>query len=67
MIRITVNNETHEVASNTSLNQLVEHLQIESNGIAVAINDSIISQSLWSDTFLVPQDQVLIITATPGG
>ena len=67
MIRITVNNEAHEVVDKSSLSQLVNKLEIEQNGIAIAINDSIISKPLWSETILSSNDQILIITATQGG
>jgi sulfur carrier protein len=36
-------------------------------GIAVALNNRIIPQSLWAETFLNNKDSVLIITATQGG
>ncbi len=36
-------------------------------GIAVALNNCIIPQSAWSETFLKDNDSVLIITAAQGG
>lgn len=36
-------------------------------GIAVALNNRIIPQSFWAETFLSNKDSILIITATQGG
>ncbi|KIC62384.1 sulfur carrier protein ThiS [Chryseobacterium sp. RG1] len=36
-------------------------------GIAVALNNRIIPQSFWAETFLNNKDSILIITATQGG
>ncbi|MEA1851332.1 MULTISPECIES: sulfur carrier protein ThiS [Chryseobacterium] len=36
-------------------------------GIAVALNNRIIPQSSWPETFLNDKDSILIITATQGG
>lgn len=36
-------------------------------GIAVALNNSIVPQPSWPETFLKNKDSILIITATQGG
>lgn len=36
-------------------------------GIAVALNNSIVPQASWPETFLKNKDSILIITATQGG
>ncbi|WP_370900274.1 sulfur carrier protein ThiS [Chryseobacterium gossypii] len=36
-------------------------------GVAVALNNRIIPQPLWAETFLKDKDSILIITATQGG
>lgn len=36
-------------------------------GIAVALNNRIVPQSSWAETFLNDKDSILIITATQGG
>lgn len=36
-------------------------------GIAIALNNRIVPQSAWAETFLKDQDSILIITATQGG
>lgn len=39
----------------------------QQTGIAVAINQSIVPRSLWSETTFNEGDQILIITAAAGG
>lgn len=36
-------------------------------GIAVALNNRIVPQAFWAETFLNDKDSILIITATQGG
>lgn len=64
---ITVNHKSHEVETSTTLEQLVQQLEIQTRGIAVAINDQIMPKSEWNNTLLNEKDKVLIITATQGG
>lgn len=67
MISININNTTKQVSKETSLEQLLNNLQHTKNGIAVAINNSIISKTVWSETLLKENDSILIIKATQGG
>lgn len=67
MITINVNQITHQVAENTKLKVLLEHLQISLSGIAVAINSQVIPKKNWSDYTLSDSEDILIIKATQGG
>lgn len=67
MINIKVNNTTHQIEHNCSLAQILSELSIEVSGIAIAINQHIISKSDWSNTVLHNNDEILIIQATQGG
>ena len=64
---IKVNNETQEITAETSVQQLVEQLQISTNGIAIAINNTVVKKTDWTSTFLKNQDDLLIIKSTQGG
>jgi len=64
---ITVNNETQEISENTSIQLLIENLKISINGIAIAINNSVIKKSEWPSTIINNQDDILIIKSTQGG
>lgn len=67
MIQITANNKTYQFTEKTSLEELLEKMQIDSNGIAIAINQEIVPKADWQNTYLNNNDDVLIITATQGG
>ncbi len=64
---INVNNQAQHVVDNSSIVTLLEQLQIASKGIAIAINNQIISKDHWAETSLQGGDQVTIIKATQGG
>ncbi|WP_452598318.1 sulfur carrier protein ThiS [Pontimicrobium sp. MEBiC01747] len=67
MITVNINQKQHQVVKNTSLKTLLTQLDITSTGIAVAINNTIISQDDWGVQKLQHNDTILIITATQGG
>lgn len=65
---ITVNNKTHTIKDNATLLDVLNTLPINSfQGIAVAINQQIITQNKWKETPLQNNDNILLITATQGG
>lgn len=70
-MQIKVNNQNHEFSSEFSptLTNLLSLLMpdLKTNGIAVAINSSVIPREDWSSTSIADQDEILIITATQGG
>ncbi|WP_203256115.1 sulfur carrier protein ThiS [Hyunsoonleella ulvae] len=67
MITISVNNQTKQISSSTSLAQLLMDLKQPNQGIAIAINQSIVSKDNWAQEVLNEGDDVLIIQATQGG
>ena len=67
MISINVNNAIHQVAENTSLATVVSNLSPIQNGIAVAINHTVIPKFNWGKTKVLNNDNILIIQATQGG
>lgn len=42
-------------------------LHSKQNGIAVAVNQTVVSKNQWATFLLTPLDDILIITATQGG
>lgn len=64
---INVNNQPQSISENSSVEHLLEQLNMVTNGIAVAINNEIVSRETWKKTFLQQEDQVTIIQATQGG
>ena len=67
-MQVSVNNELIEVKDGANLIELVQSQDsIPDSGIAVAVNQEIVPQSLWESKVLNPNDNVLIIQATQGG
>ncbi len=64
---IKVNNETQEISDSVTVQELVDYLKIKTNGIAIAINNSIIKKMNWNTHVLLSNDNVLIIKSTQGG
>ncbi|NQY28315.1 MAG: sulfur carrier protein ThiS [Flavobacteriaceae bacterium] len=67
MINIKVNNTIHQFQVASSLATILNELEIVTNGIAVAVNQNIITKTNWSTQALNEGDEVLIIKATQGG
>ncbi|MBA6315050.1 MULTISPECIES: sulfur carrier protein ThiS [Cellulophaga] len=67
MISITVNEKPIRIEKNTNVLQLLEKLQTPQNGIAVALNNNIITKDFWKYEILDENDSLLIIQATQGG
>ncbi len=64
---INVNNQSKSISENSSLELLLQQLDLSRNGIAIAINNQIISKEKWNSTILTNNDNVTIIQATQGG
>jgi len=67
MISIIVNDTPHLFRSETTLDLIIKELKISENGIAVAVNENIITKSAWNTKTLNENDKVLVIRATQGG
>jgi sulfur carrier protein len=67
-MEITVNNQTLKLTGPSSVAQLLSVvLQVPGTGIAIAVNQAIVSKSEWQAHILQPGDQVVLIKATQGG
>jgi sulfur carrier protein len=66
-IRLTVNGEPREVASGTTLAQVVVQLSAAPSGVAAAVNEAVVPRSAWDATALADGDRVEILTAVQGG
>jgi sulfur carrier protein len=65
---VYINGEQHPLASPSALsNQLSQAGIVARNGIAVAVNESIVPQAHWSEKEIQANDKITIITATQGG
>lgn len=67
-MNITLNNQTLEINPTTSLQEIViTQLGEKLNGVAVAVNDTVIPKTNWEQFVLNENDKILIIRATQGG
>ena len=67
MIAVKINDHEHQFAEATPLSTAIASIKIEQKGIAIAINQNIITKSEWANTPLRDNDNILIIKATQGG
>ncbi|WP_370424745.1 sulfur carrier protein ThiS [Tenacibaculum dicentrarchi] len=67
MITIKVNQKDHKILESLTLEEFVEDLNIQTNGIAIAVNSSVVKKNDWSLKLLQHNDDILIIKSTQGG
>ena len=67
-MKIILNKENFELEENTSLSELLNSANINIfNGIAIAVNNSVVRRDNWNNTILKDGDKVTIIKAVCGG
>lgn len=68
-MELKINNQTKQFTAESLTVQALLDLEIpeNQNGIALAINHTVIPKSTWNDHFIQETDEILIITATQGG
>ena len=66
-MKVFVNNEPKDLNSKRKISQLVELLGISTSGIALAVNNVVVSKSDWKIFALKENDKITIIKATQGG
>jgi len=66
VITIHVNGEALEFEG-TTVEQLVQHLGIARQGVAIAVNGDVVPRSLWSEHVLHSGERVELVTAAAGG
>ena len=67
-MNITINNQPLEINESNSLKEVVvSKLGEKLNGVAVAVNDTVIPKTNWEQFTLHESDNILIIKATQGG
>ena len=68
-MELNINNQTKQFATESLTVQALLDLEIPSkqNGIAIAVNNTVIPKSDWDTHLIKETDDILIITATQGG
>jgi sulfur carrier protein len=64
---ILVNGEEHPLAGRSSLQALLETLDLAGKRVAVAINREVVPRSMYADVALCAGDRVEILEAVGGG
>jgi len=67
MITVLVNEIQIEIEENTNISQLLQKTNTVINGIAIAINNKIVSKTNWETQQFNNNDNILIIRASQGG
>jgi len=68
MVTIKLNGQVVNLTQSISLELFLEQNDLASqNGIAVALNQTVIQKKEWKKTSLANNDEIIIITATQGG
>lgn len=67
-MEVTINNQNYLLNAACSIEQMLAAvISTETNGLAIAVNQTIIPKSDWATHVLNPADQVILIKATQGG
>ncbi|MEU4224615.1 sulfur carrier protein ThiS [Nonomuraea sp. NPDC026600] len=66
-MNVTINGAAHEVPDGTTVAQAVLTLTTATTGVAVAVNDEVVTRSTWETTALGDSDRVEVLTAVQGG
>ncbi|WP_369752617.1 sulfur carrier protein ThiS [Flavobacterium sp. WC2409] len=68
-MELKINNQTKQFAADSLTVQALLDLEIpeKQNGIAIAINNTVIPKSNWNSHSIQETDIILIISATQGG
>lgn len=64
---IFINDEKNNVSDGALLSDVITTLNLQTKGLAIAVNNAIVQQQNWQSTSLNKNDEVLIISATKGG
>ena len=67
-MEVSVNHQNFSIPDSCSVQALLgDVLRKPNRGIAIAINEIIVSKTHWETHYLNPGDQIMIIKATQGG
>jgi len=66
-LRLSINGEIKTFTNSINLSKLLEILNIQINGVAVAINMEIVSRNKYNETILNDEDEIEIVRAVGGG
>lgn len=66
-MELVVNGERQTIADGATVADLVRELGLPEQGVAIAVEDAVISRGRWGQTVLSSQQHVEVLTAVQGG
>ncbi|HEX2314772.1 MAG TPA: sulfur carrier protein ThiS [Thermomonospora sp.] len=66
-MKVTVNGQARELPEGTTVAAVVASVTEATTGVAVAVNDEVVSRGAWADTPVRDLDRVEVLTAVQGG
>lgn len=66
-MRIFMNGDEVEIEDDASVEDIIEAFKLPKQGVAVAVNDSVVPRENWQNHGLVNGDSVMLIRAVQGG
>jgi len=66
-VQIQVNGEQQEVSDGLHLSELIAHLKLRADQVAVELNHEVLRRAAWTATTLQPGDRIEIVHFVGGG
>jgi sulfur carrier protein len=66
-MNVLVNGNTEQITAGTTIAEVVERWARSPVGVAVAVNEAVVTRTEWPGTTLAEGDRVEILTAVQGG
>jgi len=67
LITISINDQAHQVASESNLQQIIRQFELPEMGCVFAINNTVVPHSEWGCTVLSQGDSLSLFQAIAGG
>ncbi|WP_232828283.1 sulfur carrier protein ThiS [Kribbella monticola] len=67
VMKVLVNGSAEEIAVGTTVADVVDRWARSPIGVAVAVNEAVVTRAEWAATALAEGDRVEILTAVQGG
>ncbi len=67
VITIVINDQSHQVASESNLQQIISQFALPEMGCVFAINNNVVPRSEWASTVLSQGDSISLFQAIAGG
>ena len=64
---VTINDEDHELSSVSTISELLVHLGMKADRVAVELNRNLVSRDAWPTTRLADGDKMEIVHFVGGG